>query len=168
MSSSEVIESERQNAEIYHGDEVCKQKCLEWLDEICLPKGVLPVPIFEIVEFGRNRSTGYVWIKLKNKIKEHKFKPINRAVSYDSEITCYSEERRLKKVTGIKSKEMFIWITVSDIYIEDPSSGKIFFAIPSGMRGDFPVSAFEPEDVKSNIDDKKNSRNSANNSKLTN
>ncbi|KAK6268482.1 hypothetical protein QUC31_012642 [Theobroma cacao] len=151
MASSKVTESHRENAEIYYGEDICKQKCLELLEEISLPKGIIPV---EIVEFGRDRSTGFVWMKLKSK-KEHKFKRINKVVSYDTEITFFAENGRVKKLTGIKSKELLIWVSISDMFIEDPSSGKIFFAVRSGVRAHFPISAFELEEDKKNSTDSK-------------
>ncbi|XP_022720813.1 uncharacterized protein LOC111278453 [Durio zibethinus] len=149
--ATQLIESHKENAEIYYGEDVCQLKSLELLEEISLPKGILPV---EIVEFGRKRSTGFVWMKLKKK-KEHKFKQINKLVSYNTEITFFAEKGGVKKVTGVKSKELFLWVSISDIFIEDPSSGKIFFAIPSGIRAHFPISAFELEEDKD--DDKNNS-----------
>ncbi|MBA0868229.1 hypothetical protein Goshw_010586 [Gossypium schwendimanii] len=139
---SSVTETHRENAEIYCGEDVCKQKFLELLEEISLPKGIVPV---EIIEFGRNRSTGLVWMKLKNK-KEHKFKRINKVVSYDREINFFIDNGGIKKLTGIKCKELFIWITISSMIIEDPSSGKISFTIPSGLKVHFPISAFELEE----------------------
>ncbi|GLT60060.1 hypothetical protein SLA2020_328460 [Shorea laevis] len=70
MASDELIESHKENAEIYHGEDVCKQKSLEVLEEYSLPKGLVPT---EIVEFGHNRSSSFVWMKNKAK-KEHRFK----------------------------------------------------------------------------------------------
>ena len=46
----------------------------------------------------------------------------------------FAENGHIKKMTSVKSKELFIWVSVSDIFIEDPSSGKLFFDIPSGQR----------------------------------
>lgn len=153
--ATQLISSQKENAEIYHGEEICKQKSLEMLEEISLPKGVLPLVQLQIVELGRNRTTGFVWMKLKKKT-EHKFKLINKLVSYDTEITFFAENGCIRKMTGVKSKELFFWVSVSDIFIEDSSPGKLFFAIPSGLKGDFPISAFELEEDKN--EDKGNSR----------
>ncbi|XVF87173.1 hypothetical protein PTKIN_Ptkin18bG0097800 [Pterospermum kingtungense] len=142
--ATELIENHKENAEIYYGEDVCKQKSLEMLEEISLPKGVLPV---ETVEFGRNRSTGFVWMKLKKK-KEHKFKLINKLVSYNTDITFFAENGRVRKMTGVKSKELFFWVSISDIFIDVSSPGKLFFGIPNGIKGHFPISAFELEDDK--------------------
>ncbi|GMI72940.1 hypothetical protein like AT5G46230 [Hibiscus trionum] len=142
--ASSVIESHKENGEVYYGEEVCKQKLLELLQEISFPKGILPV---EIIELSWNPSTGFVWAKLKNK-KQHKFKQINKLVWYDKEISLFVENgsRSIKKLTGVKGKELFIWVSVSTMSIEDPSSGNISFAFPGGFKVEFPISAFELEE----------------------
>ncbi|XP_050287706.1 uncharacterized protein LOC126726488 [Quercus robur] len=139
MSRQEVT-NHREQAEIYHGEELCKQKSQDLLSEISLPKGLLPLD--DVVEVGYNRTTGFVWVKQKRK-KEHRFRSIGRNVSYDNEVTAFVEDRRMRKLTGIKTKELLIWVSISDIYIDDPSSGKITFANPTGISRSFPVSAFE-------------------------
>ncbi|XP_059637633.1 uncharacterized protein LOC132279624 [Cornus florida] len=145
MSSQEIIASQRENAEIYHGDDLFKEKSRELLERCSLPNGLLPLN--DVVEVGYNESTGFVWLKQKNK-KQHKFRSIDRSVTYDTEVTAFMEDRRMKRVTGVKSKELLIWLTVSDIFIDDPSSGKITFATPTGFSRTFPVSAFEVDDEK--------------------
>lgn len=110
-----------------------------------MPRGLLPLD--DIVEVGHNESTGFVWLRQKNR-KDHKFRAIGRNVSYDTEITAFVEDRKMKKLTGVKSKELLIWVTISDIYIQDPNSGKITFGTASGLSRTFPVSAFEEEEEK--------------------
>ncbi|KAM3700802.1 hypothetical protein ACJW30_05G125200 [Castanea mollissima] len=138
--SRQQVTNPREQAEIYHGEELCKQKSQDLLNEISLPKGLLPLT--DVVEVGYNRTTGFVWLKQKRK-KEHRFRSIGRNVSYDNEVTAFVEDRRMKKLTGVKTKELLIWVSISDIYIDDPSSGKITFANPTGISRSFPVSAFE-------------------------
>ncbi|KAJ9690981.1 hypothetical protein PVL29_013239 [Vitis rotundifolia] len=139
--SSQVVAGHRENAEVYAGEALCKQKSRELLEEICLPKGLLPLEDLE--EVGYNRSTGFVWLKQKKR-KQHKFQRIGRNVSYDTEVTAFVEKQRMKKLTGVKSKELLIWVTISDIYIDDPSSGKIAFGnSTTGISRSFPVSAFD-------------------------
>ncbi|WMV53211.1 hypothetical protein MTR67_046596 [Solanum verrucosum] len=58
----------------------------------------------------------------------------------------FVENHRLKNITGVKTKELAFWVNVSDISIKDPQSKKITFAIPSGIKKSFPVSAFELEE----------------------
>ncbi|KAF7803174.1 DUF538 domain-containing protein [Senna tora] len=138
--ATQLIASHRDNAEIYHGQHLCKQKYRDLLDEISLPKGLLPLD--DVVEVGFNRASGFVWLK-QNKRKEHRFNAIRCTVSYESEITAFVENRRMRKVSGVKSKELFFWVTISDIFIDDSDAAKITFANPSGISRSFPVSAFE-------------------------
>ncbi|KAJ4831674.1 hypothetical protein Tsubulata_020887 [Turnera subulata] len=143
---SQQIENHRENAEIYSGDSLlCKQKSTELLEEIRLPKGLLPLD--DLTEVGYNRASGFVWLKQK-KGKQHRFRAIGRTVSYDTEVTAFVGERRMRRLTGVKSKELLIWITISDIFVDDKDSGKITFANPSGISRSFPVSAFEVEEEK--------------------
>ncbi|KAK4271833.1 hypothetical protein QN277_020466 [Acacia crassicarpa] len=141
--ATQLIATHRVNAEIYHGEDLCKQKSLELLDEICLPNGLLPLD--QITEVGYNRSTGFVWLKTGKK-KEHRFEAIRRTVSYESEVTAFVEKHRMRMVTGVKSKELFFWITISDIFIDENDSAKICFGNPSGISRSFPVSAFQLQD----------------------
>ncbi|XP_010279635.1 PREDICTED: uncharacterized protein LOC104613500 [Nelumbo nucifera] len=141
--ASQAIANYREKAEIYHGDSLCKEKSLQLLEEISLPKGLLPLDGME--EVGYNREAGFVWLK-QRKGTQHTFKRIGKQVSYANEITAFVENHRMKKLTGVKSKELLIWVTLSDIYIDDPASGKISFKTPAGISRSFPVSAFELEE----------------------
>ncbi|XP_026444791.1 uncharacterized protein LOC113345194 [Papaver somniferum] len=143
--ASQLIETNRENAETYTGDEICKAKTLELLDEISLPNGLLPLE--DIIEVGCNRATGFVWLRQKKK-KEHYFKSIGKPVSYAAEVTAFVEKHRMKKITGVKSKDTMLWVTLSDIYIDNPSSGKIVCKTPFGLSRTFPVSAFVNEETE--------------------
>ncbi|XP_050230854.1 uncharacterized protein LOC126679885 [Mercurialis annua] len=133
----------RDGAEIYTGDLLCKQKSLDLLEEIRLPKGLLPLD--DLVEVGYNRKTGFVWLKQKSS-KVHRFRQIGRNVSYETEVTAFVEDKRMKRLTGVKSKELFIWVGISDIYMDEKDTSKITFGNPTGISRTFPVSAFELED----------------------
>lgn len=91
------------------------------------------------------REAGFVWLKQKKKT-EHLFKKIGKVVQYGEEISCYVEQHKMKKVTGVKSKELLLWITVSEMSINDASSGKIYFKSAAGIGKSFPASAFETEE----------------------
>uniref|UniRef100_A0A7N0VG30 DUF538 domain-containing protein n=1 Tax=Kalanchoe fedtschenkoi TaxID=63787 RepID=A0A7N0VG30_KALFE len=144
--SAQLVETHREGAEVYTGEDLCRQKSIELLEELHFPKGLLPLNDF--IEVGYNRAKGFVWLTQK-KSKEHTFKKIGKKVSYATEVTAFVEDRRMKKLTGVKSKELLIWVTISDIYIEDPSSGKISFAnSTTGIVKTFPVSAFELEEAE--------------------
>ncbi|OVA13572.1 Protein of unknown function DUF538 [Macleaya cordata] len=133
-------------AEVYYGDEICKEKCKELLNIVELPTGLLPLE--DIDECGYVKETGFFWFKRKYK-KEYKFESIGRLVSYAPEVTGYIEKKRIKKATGIKSKELLIWITITELMVDDnpPPSGKITFKTPAGLFRSFPVSAFEIQEV---------------------
>ncbi|KAF9588734.1 hypothetical protein IFM89_015171 [Coptis chinensis] len=100
MARNQAIETNREGAEIYYGDEICK------------------------------------------------------SVSYGAEITAFVENRRMKKLTGVKSKEILIWVTISEIYIDESDLGKITFKTPSGIGRSFPVDAFELEEEVKKEDEK--------------
>lgn len=141
--ATQQIAQHRNQAEIYQGQGICMQKSRLLLDESLLPRGLLPLD--EIIEMGYNRTTGFVWLKQKQK-KEHRFQAIGRTVSYETEVTAFVEERRMRRVTGVKSKELFIWITISEIFVDDPRSRKISFANSTGIAWTFPLSAFAIQD----------------------
>ncbi|XP_047318647.1 uncharacterized protein LOC124921979 [Impatiens glandulifera] len=138
------IENHREKAEIYRGDSLCNQKSKELLESIQLPRGLLPLE--DIEEVGHNVDTGFVWVKQK-RAKEHKFKKIGRLVWYDTEVTAFVEDRRMRRLTGVKSKELLFWVSVNEIRIADPESKKITFGTPTGISRSFPVEAFEEEVV---------------------
>ena len=134
-------DDQKAGAEIYHGSEICKQKGLELLEQVGLPKGLILLD--ELEECGYVRETGFVWLKRNKKI-EHEFKTIGKLVQYGAEISGYVEQQKMKKVSGVKSKELLVWITISEISIDDPSSGKICFkSAIAGIKKSFPVGAFE-------------------------
>lgn len=146
-----VTDEIKARAEVYYGDDLCQEKSKELLREIGLPSGLLPLK--DMRECGYLRETGFVWLKQKRKT-DHKFEKIGRLVSYAPEVTAYVEQNRIKKLTGVKTKELLIWVSLCEIYVDDPPTGKITFKTPAGFSRSFPVSAFEIEeeakDVKEN------------------
>ncbi|URE21977.1 DUF538 domain containing protein [Musa troglodytarum] len=52
----------------------------------------------------------------------------------------------MKRMTGVKSREFLIWVSISDMYIDDPESKRITFKTPAGIGRSFPVSAFQAEE----------------------
>lgn len=64
---------------------------------------------------------------------------------YDTEITAFVEECGMKRLTGVKSKELMIWVPVNDIFIKDRDPEKITFANSTGLSRTFKVSAFQIE-----------------------
>ncbi|XP_027904079.1 uncharacterized protein LOC114163896 [Vigna unguiculata] len=138
-----VAEDVKKRSEVYYGDEICQVKSKELLKEISLPNGLLPLK--DIEECGYDRETGFVWLKQK-KNYTHKFEKIGKLVSYAPEVTAQVEKGKISKLTGVETKELLLWITLSDIYVDDPPTGKITFKTPAGLFRSFPVSAFEIEE----------------------
>lgn len=138
-------------AEVYHGDELCQEKSKLLLKEVGLPNGLLPLK--DIEECGYERDSGFVWLKQK-KSTNHKFEKIGKLVSYAPEITAYVEVGKIKKLTGVKTNQLLVWITLSEIFVDDPPTGKITFKTPSGLFRTFPVSAFEIEEPVKEVKEK--------------
>lgn len=144
-----VIEEMKPKAGVHYGAEICKEKVKEFLKLHELPNGLLP--LHDIDECGFVPETGYFWFKRKYKL-EYKFENLDRLVSYASEVTGYAENKKFKKVTGIKTKELLMWITVNELTVsgddkDDKKSGsKITFKTPTGLYRSFPVSSFTIEE----------------------
>lgn len=143
MSTTKQKDDERAGAEIVYGAEECYRHSVELLEELGFPKGVLPLQDLE--ECGRVKESGFVWMKQRAPY-EHFFVGTNSRVSYMTEVTAYVEKFRMKKMTGVKSKQMFLWVPISEMSIEDPSSNKIHFKTPMGIGKSFPITAFMTEE----------------------
>ncbi|KAG7024027.1 hypothetical protein SDJN02_15056, partial [Cucurbita argyrosperma subsp. argyrosperma] len=143
--------NQSQRAEVYKGDEICQEKSKELLKEIGLPNGLLPLKdMRRMWDRERNR---YVWLK-QRKNTTHKFEKIGKLVSYATEVTAVVEKNKIKKLTGVKTKELLIWVSLSDIYVDDPPTGKITFQTPAGLFRTFPVSAFQVEEPLKQVSEK--------------
>lgn len=139
-----VSEDLHSKAEVYYDHEICEVKSRSLLREFGLPGGLLPLK--DITECGFVEATGFVWIKQKREV-HHWFDKVGRKVRYGREITAQVEKFRIKKLTGVKTKEMMVWISVSEAYAcDDAPAGKITFKTPAGLVRAFPASAFELED----------------------
>ena len=147
--SSELIASHREGAIIVTGEEAIKKKAAELTKNAFLPSGL--IPLGEIVEIGHNPTTGFFWTLRKKKL-EHFNKKINKKSTFDTEVTAFIEERRMRKVTGVKSKELMLWVSITDIRIDDPASGKIIFTATAGITKTFLVSAFEDEEEEKKVE----------------
>ncbi|XP_076907481.1 uncharacterized protein LOC143563951 [Bidens hawaiensis] len=136
---------ERAGAEIVYGAEDCLRSSIELLDELGFPRGVLPLK--DLVECGRVRATGFVWMKQKGPY-EHFFEATNTRVSYATEVTAYIEKCKMKKMTGVKSKQLLMWVPIVEMSMENENSSKIYFKVPVGIGKSFPVTAFMTEEEK--------------------
>lgn len=141
-----VSENERAGAQVVHGAENCYRHSIELLQELGFPKGVLPLKDLE--ESGRNHQTGFVWMRQKAPY-EHYFEGTGTKVSYAVEVTAYIDEKfKMRKMTGVKCKQMFLWVPIVEMSIEDCDSKKIHFKTPMGIGKSFPFSAFMTEEEK--------------------
>ncbi|XP_050217040.1 uncharacterized protein LOC126667931 [Mercurialis annua] len=139
--TSIVTKDVKSRAEIYHGDESCRDKFMFLLEQIGLPNGLLTIE--EIEEFGYVKDTGFVWLRHNKKRHYHKFE--NIVICYDTEVTAYFEHNKIKNLTGVKAKEFLIWIPLSEIYINHAAS--ITFKTPPGLSKSFPLSLFKYEAI---------------------
>jgi hypothetical protein len=140
--ATQLIESNREGAEIFYGDEVCRQKIIELLVKHHLPSGLLPLK--DIIEVGCNLSTGFFWAKQKNKI-EHKFHAIGKSPTYEQELSAFVEDRKMRKITGVKGKEFMIYFNIAEFSVDEKHPDKLNFVTAVGVKKVFPFSAFELE-----------------------
>lgn len=145
MASNSKMVNEREGAEIVYGAEECYNHSIDLLQELGFPKGVLPLK--DLVECGRVRETGFVWMKQKA-ASEHFFEGTKTLVSYGLEVTCYVEKLKMKKMSGIKSKQMFVWVPITEMSIDGTKGKKIHFKTPMGIGKSFPVTAFMTTEEK--------------------
>lgn len=95
----------------------------------------------DLIEFGHNKQTGFIWLKHK-KPKEKKFKKIGKLVCFGTEVTGFIENRRMHKLTCVKYKEFMISIAITDISIKDPQCKEMTFTIANGFSVRFPGVCF--------------------------
>lgn len=131
--------AEKEGAVVAKGHEEGMKMAKSLLEEFELPPGLLPIA--DVTEVGFVKDTGYMWILQKKKI-EHNFKLISKLVSYDTEINGYLQKKKIKKLKGVKAKELMLWPPVSEITVADPPTGKIQFKSLAGITKTFPVEAF--------------------------
>ncbi|MCD7446176.1 hypothetical protein HAX54_045233 [Datura stramonium] len=130
---------EKEGAIVKKGHEEGLKMAISLLEEFGLPMGLLPLA--DVIEVGFVKNTGYMWIQQNEKV-EHKFKMISKLVSYDTEINGYIDKKRIKKLKGVKAKELMLWPPVNEITVDDPPTGKIQFKSLAGITKTFPVEAF--------------------------
>lgn len=131
--------AEKEGGIVKKGHEEGLKLAVSLLKKFELPEGLLPLA--NVVEVGYVESTGYMWIVQQNKVV-HEFKMISKLVSYDTEINGYVDKMKIKKLRGVKAKELMLWPPVSEIRVDDPPTGKIHFKSLAGITKTFPVEAF--------------------------
>ncbi|XP_047309517.1 uncharacterized protein LOC124912926 [Impatiens glandulifera] len=132
MTKEQLIAMQRQNAEVYDGDSMeLRRKSREFLERLQMPIGLLPMDNME--ELGFNESTGFIWMRQK-KPTYYKFRQIGQLVRFDTEITAFLEDRRMRAITGVKGREFLVWIPVNEIQMENiPDPKNITFCTPVGI-----------------------------------
>ncbi|XP_066393127.1 uncharacterized protein [Miscanthus floridulus] len=138
--ASQAIESHRAGAQVFTGDAACRKKSVELLEELGLPRGVLPME--DIQEFGYNCDTGFMWLVQGKKKVEHTFKKIKQTVSYAAEVTAFTEKGKLMKINGVKTKELMLWLSVVEVYVPEASPEKVTFKTGTGLSDTFDATAF--------------------------
>ena len=137
---------ERDGAEVITGAEACYAHSKELLKGMGFPAGVMPLRGLE--ECGLVRETGYVWMRQAGgKAYEHHFRATGTRVRYDAEVTAYVEEGRMKRMTGVRSKQMLMWVPIVEMSLVD-SGERVYFKSSVGIGRSFPASAFADEDEK--------------------
>ncbi|XP_039143788.1 uncharacterized protein LOC120280884 [Dioscorea cayenensis subsp. rotundata] len=131
--------AEKEGGVVNKGHEEGMKLAVSLLEEFALPMGLLPLS--EVIEFGFVRATGYFWIAQKKKV-EHNFKMAGKLVSYDTDIHGYISTKRIKKLKGVKAKELLLWPPVNEITVDEPPTGKIHFKSLAGVTKTFAVEAF--------------------------
>ncbi|KAF7822923.1 putative retrotransposon gag domain-containing protein [Senna tora] len=138
-SMKKLMRNEKEGAIVKKGHDDGIKMAVSLLQEFQLPEGLLPLA--DVIEVGFVKNTGYMWISQKKKV-EHQFKMISKLVSYDTEITGYVSKKKIKKLKGVKAKELMLWPPVSEISVDESSNGKIHFKSLAGITKTFPVDAF--------------------------
>ncbi|GAU27073.1 DUF538 family protein [Trifolium medium] len=131
--------AEKEGAIVKKGHDESLKTAVSLLQEFELPEGLLPLA--DIIEIGYVKATGFIWITQKKKV-EHKFNLISKLVSYDTEITGYISKKKIKKLKGVKAKELMLWPPVNEITADEQPTGKIHFKSLAGITKTFPVEAF--------------------------
>jgi hypothetical protein len=105
-----------------------------------LPDGLLPLQ--EIDEVGFVRGTGYFWVKQRHR-SEHVFELINTRVSYAQHVCGFLEKNRLRKLQGVKVKELgVLWVSLGEISSPSSRPGFTYFKAIGVLGKYLPTSAF--------------------------
>ncbi|KAL6642821.1 hypothetical protein ACP70R_021002 [Stipagrostis hirtigluma subsp. patula] len=142
-AAAAAVSKEREGAEIITGAEECFAHSKELLKALGFPGGVMPLRGLE--ECGLVRETGFVWMRQRAPY-EHYFKGTGTRVRYDAEVTAYVEEGRMKRMTGVRSKQMMLWVPIVEMSLDGAARDRIYFKSNVGIGRSFPAAAFADED----------------------
>ncbi|KAL5230040.1 hypothetical protein ABZP36_028816 [Zizania latifolia] len=133
---------EREGAEIITGAEECSNHSKEMMRALGFPEGMMPMRDLE--ECGLVRDTGFVWMKQKAPY-EHLFRGTGTRVRYDAVVTAYVEEGKMKRMTGVRSKQLLLWVPIIEMSLDGDARDRIYFKSSVGIGRSFPASAFADE-----------------------
>jgi hypothetical protein len=134
---------QREGAEVITGAEACFAHSKEMLKALGFPGGVMPLRGLE--ECGWVKATGFVWMRQKAPY-EHYFRGTGTRVRYDAEVTAYVEDGRMKRMTGVRSKQVLLWVPIVEMSLDGEKRDKIYFKSNVGIGRSFPASAFADEE----------------------
>lgn len=143
---------QREGAEVITGAEACFAHSKQMLQALGFPGGVMPLRGLE--ECGWVRETGFVWMRQKAPY-EHYFRGTGTRVRYDAEVTAYVEDGRMKRMTGVRSKQVMLWVPIVEMSLDGEKRDKIYFKSNVGIGRSFPASAFADEDEQAEEEEKK-------------
>jgi len=109
--------AEKEGAVVTKGHDEGMKAAAALLEEFGLPLGLLPLE--EVTEVGFVWDTGYFWLAQLKKV-EHRFQKIGKQVSYDVEIAGYIQPKGIKKLKGVKAKELMLWPPINEMAVDDP------------------------------------------------
>ncbi|KAK6781797.1 hypothetical protein RDI58_019593 [Solanum bulbocastanum] len=139
-----IHKDERAGAEIAYGAEDCYSLIVKLSQDSGFPKGMLPLKYLE--EFGYVSKTGFTWMKQKAPY-QHYFSSIKMLVSYAKEITAYVEKGKMKKISGVKSKQLLLWVPTIEMSINEDQK-KIYFKTLMGIGMSYPITVFMTDEEK--------------------
>ncbi|KAF9625436.1 hypothetical protein IFM89_022833 [Coptis chinensis] len=113
-----ITEEMRAKADLCFRDEEGKERSKFLLKDVGLPTGLLPLR--DILECGYMEDTGF--------------------------ITAYVDKYKIE-IDCVKIKEMLIWVSLSEISIDNPVDGRIAFKGLAGLYRTYPFSAFDNPEV---------------------
>ncbi|KAG0589677.1 hypothetical protein KC19_1G039100 [Ceratodon purpureus] len=127
--------NEREGAEILKGAEALP-KFVTLLQGFGFPGGLFSLPSVE--EFGFVEKTGFFWLKQPGRL-EHTFPMAKVLVVYHAEVSGRIQKGKMTTVKGLKlkyleNKDLFLAASASEVWLDDPPSGKIHFRTSGGKH----------------------------------
>lgn len=121
---------EREGAEIVTGAEAVS-KFAALLQKFGFPAGMFPLPNLD--EFGFVEKTGFFWIKHPGR-HEHMFPLAKELVIYMQDVSGRIQKGKITTLKGWKmkqsdNKDLFLSASATEVWLDDPPSGKIHFHV---------------------------------------